>query len=114
MNILTFNGLGMLFAPLESHDAAVQIVFVGALDPGGDDLADLQWTSAGNVNCAIDLRGIRLGATPGNSWTDFVDNHLLARADLALQSPCRDFLLPRHQRIVAMPLDAVRNRARKR
>ena len=46
----------------KSRDAAVQIVLVGAFDFGGDDLADLQRTPAGEVDRAVDLRRVRLGA----------------------------------------------------
>ncbi len=46
----------------EAGDAAVQIVFVRSLDPGGDDLADPQRTTARDVDRAVDLRRVRLGA----------------------------------------------------
>src|SRR4051812_44030576 len=77
----------------------VQVVFVGALDLGGDDVADAQRAAAGDVDVAVDLRRIRLGAALRNAGADFVDDHLLAGADLALQPSRGDLLLPRHQRI---------------
>jgi hypothetical protein len=46
----------------ESADASMKIVLVGTFDPGGDDLADPQRTPAGDINRAVDLRGVRLGA----------------------------------------------------
>src|SRR5580698_1878381 len=91
----------------EAGDAAVQIVFVRALDPGGDDFADAQRPAAGEIDRAIDLRRIRPGAALCNGRTDFVDDDLLPRADLALQPSRGDLLLPCHQRIPALLLDIV-------
>jgi hypothetical protein len=43
-------------------DAAVQIILIRTLDFGGDDLADLQRATAGNIDRAVDLRSVGLGA----------------------------------------------------
>src|ERR1700704_6518482 len=89
----------------EPRDAAVQIVFVRALDFRGDDFAGSQWTAAGDIDRAIDPRRVGLGAAFRYGRTDFVDDDLLPRADLALQPARRNLLLPRHQRIPAFLLD---------
>ena len=60
MKILTCNGLGILLALSEACDAAVQVVFAGALDFCGDDLADLQRAAARQVDRTIDLRRVGL------------------------------------------------------
>src|SRR5882724_9649711 len=92
---------------LEPRDAAVQIVFVGALDSCGYDFAGSQRTTAGDIDRAIDPRRVRLGAALRYGRTDFVDDDLLPRADLALQPARRNLLLPRHQRVPAFLLDRV-------
>ena len=46
----------------EARDTAVQIILIRTLDFGRDDLADLQRPTAGNIDCAVDLRGIGFGA----------------------------------------------------
>ena len=49
-------------APSEPRDAAVQVVLVGALDLRGDDLADAQRAAAGEIDRAVNLRRVGLGA----------------------------------------------------
>src|SRR6185295_11251032 len=61
----------------ESGDAAVQVVFVRALDLRGDDLAHLQRTAASEIDRAVDLRRVGLRAALCHRRPDFVDDHLL-------------------------------------
>src|ERR1700682_3502524 len=98
----------------ESRDATVQIVFVGAFDFRGDDFACSQRTAAGDIDRAIDPRRVGLGAASRYGRTDFVDDDLLPRADLALQPARRNLLLPRHQRVPALLLDLFRHRVAER
>jgi hypothetical protein len=87
----------------------VQVVRVGALDPDGGDLADAQRPPARDIDGTVDLRRVRHGASLGHARTGLVDDNLLARADLALQSPRRDFLLRLHETVPALFLDFVRH-----
>ena len=96
-------------AASESDDATVQIVWVGPFDFGGDDLADAQRPAAGEVDRAVDLGRVCPGTTLRHGRSDFVDDDLLARTDLALQAMRRDLLLSRHQRVPALLLDLVRH-----
>src|SRR4029077_5503834 len=66
---------------------------------------------ARDVNRTVNLRGIALAAALGDARTDLVDDDLLPRTDLALQPPCGNLLLVRHQALVALGLDVVRHRA---
>src|SRR5215210_7727588 len=92
----------------------MKIVLVRSFDPGGDNLTDAQRPAAGNVDGAVDLRGVRLGATFGNGGTDFIDDNLLARANFALQPAGRNFLLPCDECILALLLDLLRHRLAER
>ena len=69
---------------LKADRAAVQIIFVGALDLHRGDLADAQGTSACDIDRAVDLRRVGHGAALGDARADFVDDDLLTRADFAL------------------------------
>src|SRR5712691_1059990 len=102
----TAEGQGMSSAS-EPRDTAVEIVFVRALDFRGDDFAGSQRTTAGDIDRAVDPGRVGLGAAFRYGRTDFVDDDLLPRADLALQPARRNLLLPRHQRIPALLLDRV-------
>ena len=106
----------------ESCGGAVQVVFVGALDLDGGDLADPQRPPARHIDRAVDFRCVAPGPAFGNRGTDFVDDDLLARADLALEPLLRDRLLARHEAVPALFGDVlghsvgevVRGRARDR
>src|SRR6266545_3499849 len=97
---------------LESHGGPVQVVRVGALDPDRRDLADAQRPVRRHVDGAVDLGRIALAAALGDARADLVDDDLLARADLALETLRRDPLLAPHEAVIALGLDRVGNRRR--
>ena len=107
---------------IESDHAAVQVVFVRALDLHVRDLADPERPPARDIDAAVDLRRVGLAAALGDGRSDFVDDDLLPRADLALQPLRRDRLLVLHEAMPALLLHftgngrgkIVRRRARDR
>src|SRR5262249_11437424 len=86
---------------------SVEIVFVGALDLHRGDLADAQGAAACDVDGAVDLGRVALAAALRNSRADFINDHLLARADLGLEPLRRDRLLALHEAMPALLLPRV-------
>src|SRR5687768_6155871 len=102
----------------------MQVVFVGALDLDGRDLADPQGSTRCHVNGAVDLRRVAAAAAPGEGRgdprgrprpmprVDLVDDHLLTGPYFALETSGRDRLLPLHEAMPAFVLHLGRNRRR--
>src|SRR5262249_31309592 len=103
---------GAVTLPLEPDRGAVQVVVVGAFDLHGRDLADAQRTAAGDIDRAVDVGRVGAAASLGDARADFVDDHLLPRADLPLQAPRGDRLLALHETMPALLLDLVGDRRR--
>src|SRR5262249_5298253 len=91
---------------------AIQIVSIGALDLHGGEFADPQWPARRHVGRAVDLRGIALGSAFGPTVADFINDDLLAGADVALEAARRDRLLALHQTAPARFLHVIRHRRR--
>src|SRR5262245_50084572 len=87
---------------LEPHHRPTQIIGLGALDLHRCEFADPQRAARGDVDGAVDLRRVALAAALGGGGADFVDQHLLAGADLAPQAPRRDRLLALHEAVPAL------------
>src|SRR6516165_4242827 len=96
-------------ASLKADGGAVQVVFVGALDLDGGDLADAQRAAAVDVDGAVDLGGVAFAAALGDGRADRVDEHLLAGSELALEPARGDFALVLHQAMPALFLDLCRD-----
>src|SRR5882672_10130097 len=88
----------------------MQIVSVGALDLHGGEFADPQRPARRHVDRAIDLRGVALAAAFGPTAADFVNDDLLAGADVALETARRDRLLALHEAAPALLLHLIRYR----
>src|SRR6476646_7826164 len=95
---------------LEAHSHAVQVVLVGALDLHGRYFTDTERPPACDIDRAIDLRRVGRRAPLGDGRPDLVDNHFLTRSDLALEAPCRNFLLRLHEAVPALLLYVSGNR----
>src|SRR4029077_17641686 len=89
---------------LKPNGAPVKIVCVGAVDLDGRNLADTQRAMARHVHAAVDLRRIALGAAPGTVRADLINDHRLARSDLALEALRRNRLLALHEPVIALLL----------
>ena len=76
------------------------------------DLADAQRTAARHIDRAVDLRRVALAAALGDGRADFVDDDLLARADLRLQALRRNRLLALHEAVPALLFHLIRHRRR--
>jgi hypothetical protein len=64
----------------------MQVVGISAIDLNGRNFTDAKRTARGYVNRAIDIRRVALAAAFGDRRADFVDNDLLAGADLAFEA----------------------------
>src|SRR5581483_5265985 len=67
---------------------------------------------AGHVYRAVDLRRVPLGAALSAGAFDLIEDHLLARADLALEPPLRNGLLALHEAMPAVLFDLISNGCR--
>src|SRR5262245_29592723 len=94
---------------LESDCSSMQVVFLGSLDLDGRDLTHAQRPATRHIDRAVDLRRVALAAALGNGRPDLVDDHRLARADLALEPALGDRLLARHEAIPAFFFDFARD-----
>ena len=70
---------------------APEIVGIRAFDLGGDDVADAQGPPALEMDGAVDLRRVPLGAALADGAAGFIDDDLQALADAALQQLLRAF-----------------------
>src|SRR5271170_7032795 len=70
----------------EPHHGPMQVIRLGAFDLHRREFADPQWAARGDKDGAVDLRGVALAAALGDGGADFVDQHLLAGADPALEA----------------------------
>src|SRR5262249_32946188 len=77
------------------------------------NLADAEWAMAGHVHRAVDLGGVAFGAALSRRAFHVIDDHLLPRADLALQPPLRNGLLALHEAMPALLLHGIPDRCRK-
>src|SRR5262245_22360258 len=74
------------YGPLKPYRSSVKIVIVGAFNFDGGNLADPQRPAACDIDSPVDLRRVPLGAALRNARAHFVDDDLLAGADLAPDS----------------------------
>src|ERR1700730_7946003 len=93
----------------KSYGRAVQIVRVGALDAGRDDLTHPQRSPAGEEDAPVDFRSVGVAAPLRDRGPDLVDDDLLTRTDLPLQAFGRDGLLMPHQSVPTLLLGLVRD-----
>src|SRR5258708_2467380 len=93
----------------EPRHAAMQVVGIRALDFRGDDFTHAQRAPARDIDRSVDVGRVGFGAALRDGRTDLVDDDLLPRADLALQTLRENRLLARHQRLPALRLDSFRH-----
>src|ERR1700736_1964661 len=70
--IATAGGVKRLWS--KTGNAAVQVIGVGAFDLRGDDLADAQRAAARDIDRAVDIGRVRLGAALRDGRSDLVDD----------------------------------------
>src|SRR5271165_2064203 len=92
-----------------SHRRPPQIVGVGAVDPDGRDVARPQGAPRRDMDRAVDLRRVALGAALGEMLAALVDHDLEAPADFGREFPRADRLLAQHEPLVAHSLYFVRH-----
>src|ERR1700719_1985727 len=93
----------------KSYDRAMQIVRIGTLDTGRDDLAHPQRSPAGEEDAPVDFRRVGVAAPGRDRRPDLVDDDLLTRTDLPPQALGRDGLLMPHQSVRTLLLYLVRD-----
>src|SRR5205807_9145272 len=74
------------------------------------ELADPQWAAARHMHRAVDLGRVAAAAALRHRRADCVDDHLLAGADLALETAHRHRLLAAHEGVPARLRYLGRNR----
>src|SRR5829696_3331824 len=89
---------------------AVQVVFVGAFDLHGDDVAGPERPARGDMDAAVDLRRIPFRAALRQACPGLVDDDGNALADALLEPARADLLLRLHEAMPALLLDLVRYR----
>src|SRR5271166_833420 len=92
----------------DSNCRAPKIVGVRPLDSHLDDVAGAKWTTARNVDQAVDLGSVALGAALRGPRAAFIDDDVEPLADFGGQLLPADGLAPQHEALVAGGLDLIR------
>src|SRR6185436_11163762 len=90
-------------------DAGVEIVSVGALDPGRNNIADADRQGALEVDRSVDLGCVGGRAALGGAPAAFIYDHMDAAADFLLQLAGADGLLSSHEPVPAVFLHIIRD-----
>src|SRR6476660_5518337 len=101
---------GSLRVGLEPDSGPVKVVGVGALDLHSSNLADAERPMARDLDGAVDLGRIALGAALPTIRADLIDDHRLTRPDFAFEALRRDRLLTLHQPVPAVLFHVRRDR----
>src|SRR5262245_5020367 len=87
---------------LEPDGGPVKVVGIGAFEFNGREFADPHRAMPGYVDGAVDLGRVALGSALGALRTHVINNDLLAGADLAFETACRNSPLSLHQPMPAL------------